>query len=646
MCGIFGIYLVNTFLNYRKTVDIILNGLRKLEYRGYDSAGFAFGIPITVIKTKGNILALEQKSLENLDNYTEQEYNEKLTHRQLHHISISHTRWATHGIPSNINAHPHTSDDENNFAVVHNGIIHNYKKLKIMLEEMNYKFKTDSDTEVIPILCKMYYDNGQREFLKIVRNVLKMIEGTYAILIKSNYFPNELIACKNKSPLIIGKKETGYFFSSDVNSIIEHTNVLYYLKHNEVIHINNGNFQIYNNSEKIIEPEFEKSNIELNSILKGKFSHFMEKEIFEQHISIQNTINNRIENNIVKLNSCNNSVALKLFLASKIIFIACGTSLNSCIATYNNIEHLTRIPTYFENACNFLERKAIVNNNEVYIFVSQSGETSDILETLRYIKQFGSYCIGITNVYGSTLSREIDFCLYLNAGSEIGVGSTKAYTSQIVLINLFAVCIFQHFANFKQNPHYSRNLTEDIENNSEIISGLFESFHTIPVMIFNVLEVYVPLYKKMATTFKNEKHILFIGRGNNYATALECALKFKEISYIHSEAILSGELKHGPLALIDDSVLCVIFATEDELYSKNLATVNQLKSRNARILVVCNDVSDFTGLHTLIVFKTHKYLQPIINVLPFQLLSYYIAIEKGYNVDQPRNLAKSVTVSD
>lgn len=640
MCGIFGIYLTNTILNYKKTVELILNGLRMLEYRGYDSAGFAFGTPTTIIKTKGNINELERMSLENLDNYSEEEYNKKLS--EPHHVSISHTRWATHGIPSTINAHPHSSDSENNFAVVHNGIINNYKKIKIMLEEMKYSFKSDSDTEVLPILCKMYYDNGQKDFLKIVRNMLNMIEGTYAVLIKSNYFPNEVIACKNKSPLIIGKKNNGYIFSSDVNSIVEHTDMIYYLNDDDIIYIKDGIIKMYN-SQKIVDINFEQTKIELNSILKGKYSHYMEKEIFEQPISITNTFKDRIDNGTVKFNMLNASLYTKIFSTNKIVFIACGTSLNACISSYSNMEKLTRVPTYYENACNFLDRNAIINTNDLYIFVSQSGETSDVLETLRYIKPFGAYCIGITNVYGSTLSREVNHCVYLNAGNEIGVGSTKAYTSQIVLINILSFCFYQHLKKFNMIQKVPN--TNELENDKNILN-LLSSFETLPAMIFNLLEIYGSSYKKLAQMLKHEKHILFIGRESNYATALECALKFKEIPYIHSEAILAGELKHGPLALIDDSILCIIFATEDELYSKNLATVNQLKSRNARIIVVCNDITDFANMRTLLVFKTHKYLQPIINVIPFQLLAYYIAVENGYNVDQPRNLAKSVTVSD
>jgi glucosamine--fructose-6-phosphate aminotransferase (isomerizing) len=400
---------------------------------------------------------------------------------------------------------------------------------------------------------------------------------------------------------------------------------------------------VYNSEQKIsLDIRFETSNIELNNIAKGKYSHFMEKEIFEQPISIQNTLKDYInyKTQIINFDGLSNTIINRILNSSKILFIACGTSLNACIATYSFIENLLNIPTNYENACSIVERNAIINKNDAYIFVSQSGETSDTLQSLRYIKNKGGYCIGITNVCGSTLSRETDYCIYLNAGCEIGVGSTKAYTSQVTIINLFILGLYQNI---------NANAVINVETVNHDILNIYSLFEPLPTMIQNLLEIHAPIYKNLVKTLKNEKHILFIGRGNNYATALECSLKFKEIPYIHSEAILASELKHGPLALIDDNVLSIIFATDsDELQSKNLSTINQLKSRNARMIVVCNsnNTGDFIGLNTLVVFKVHKYLQPIINIIPFQLLAYYIAVEKGYNVDQPRNLAKSVTVSD
>lgn len=609
MCGIFGICMYETKIDIKQLIDLILTGLRRLEYRGYDSAGFAFGENPIIIKTKGNVTDLALAS--NIDI----EYNLLETT----HICIAHTRWATHGVPSDTNAHPHTSDPENHFVVVHNGIIQNYEDLRKMLEAQGYHFTSHTDTEVLPILCKMYYDKGERDFLKIVRNIVSMVEGTYAILVKSKEFPDELIACKKESPLILGRQGNKWILSSDINALIEHTKQVCYLQDNDVLHITKNGMKIYNNDDEITR-QFEESKLEANSVLKGNYDHYMIKEIYEQPTSILRTYKNRCIDNEFKLLELTDRFADRIKKSSRVLMIACGTSLNACIASRLILEKTLDIPVSYENACDFVERGGYIKAGDTCIFVSQSGETADTLQALRYVKSKFGFCIGITNAYGSTLSREANMCLYLNAGNEIGVGSTKAYTSQIVCLLLLACAL--------KKPKCS----------------LYNDLLNLPISVNDIL--HTNEIKLLAKTLCREKHILFIGRGVNYASALESSLKFKEIAYIHSEAILSGELKHGPLALIDDEILCIIFATYDDLFLKNQSTVNQLKSRKARLLVVCNNAEDFPDVPTLVVPRTNSYIQSILNIIPFQLLSYYIAIEKRINVDQPRNLAKSVTVAD
>lgn len=617
MCGIFGIVYDNN--KQDNIINATINGLRRLEYRGYDSTGLCYGRTPVILKTKGNVNDL--CDLIKQTNITP--INTPSTH-----ICIAHTRWATHGVPSNINAHPHSSDDENTFIVVHNGIIQNYKDLRHMLEDLGYKFKSNTDTEVIPLLLKMYYDTEKDKsnisFLKLVNKVLTLVEGTYALLIKSSIFPDELIACKKESPLIMGKTSLCFVLSSDLNALIEHTNNVCYLEDGDIIHIQNNTYNIYNHGN-IVQRKFKETNIETSMVIKGQYDHYMEKEIFEQPISIARTFNGYCKDQYINIQEIM-KYRDRIMKSTRIIFIACGTSLNACIASRILAESLINAPISYENACDFVEREGNVLPGDTCIFVSQSGETADTLQALRYVKSKYAFCLGITNAYGSTISREANVCLYLNAGPEIGVGSTKAYTSQIILLSL---------------------LTTLLKNGgvSIINDDLYHSTLKLPLHINDVLQNH-QFFQELAKKMVNEKHILFIGRGMNYATSLEASLKFKEISYIHSEAVLAGELKHGPLALIDDNVLCIVFATQDDLYQKNLSTINQLKSRSARQIVVCNDKKDVSDIDTIIVPKTIPHLQGLINIIPFQLLAYYIAKLKGINVDQPRNLAKSVTVSD
>ena len=438
MCGIFGMCLYDHRIEVKTLIDLILNGLRRLEYRGYDSAGFCIGRVPLILKAKGNVNALV-KALENVSiDYGVYDKN---------HIGIAHTRWATHGPPSDVNAHPHTSDPSHTFVVVHNGIIQNYDSLRKMLEEMGYSFTSKTDTEVIPILCKMYYDkynDRKPSFISIVENVLSLVEGTYAILIKSREYPDEIIACKKGSPLIIGKAKNGYFFSSDINALVEHTNDLCFVEDYDIVHITPQSMVVYNkelSTDCTIDRDFKKISMESNSVLKGSYEHYMEKEIFEQPISVARTFNDHCKDHVFVMNEIM-KYRERINKSSRIIFIACGTSLNACIACRIITEEMLILPVSYENACDFFERGGYIKPSDTCIFVSQSGETADTLQALRYVKGKYAFCIGVTNSYGSSLSREADVCLYLNAGSEIGVGSTKAYTSQIILISILA-CVLK-----------------------------------------------------------------------------------------------------------------------------------------------------------------------------------------------------------
>lgn len=610
MCGIFGACIYGTKLEVEALIDLLLNGLRRLEYRGYDSTGFSFGSNPIVIKAKGNV-----SNLTSLGVKIEYEMPE------CNHVCIAHTRWATHGAPSDINAHPHSSGHDNQFVVVHNGIIRNYSALRALLEAKGYTFASHTDTEVIPILCKMYYDQGVRNFLDIVTQAISHLEGTYAILVKSKHYPDDLVACRKESPLIIGRGTTKpghYFLASDVAAIVEHTDKVCYLEDGDVAYISPLGVYITNTGALVTRPYVD-THLPKDAALKSGYPHYMLKEIMEQPSSLANTLANRCGEAFYFPELSRHTERIRK--APRILMIACGTSLNACYATRGAFESLLRLPVACENACDFVERHGFVSPDDVCIFVSQSGETADTLAALRYAAARYAFCIGITNTYASTLARETNTCIYINAGPEVGVGSTKAYTAQVALLVGIASSLAHAHA-------------------------LAPTLQSLPSILDTFLITIAQTIKSLSSTLKDEKHIMFIGRGANYATALEASLKLKEISYIHAEAVMSGELKHGPLALIDDSILCIVIATRDALYEKSKSTVKQLQARGARIILLTNDPNDFPGIKALVVPHTIDTLQGIINIIPFQLLSYYTAIEKGINVDQPRNLAKSVTVSD
>ena len=630
MCGIFGYYHFNNPATVGKVINLTIDGLRRLEYRGYDSAGICINDSNgdnLVLKSVGNVTNLHKSvSISNDLQNISQDTNSNGS-------SIAHTRWATHGPPSDVNAHPHVSDDDNKFAVVHNGIISNFNKIKEFLHEHGYILKSLTDTEVVPKLCMYTYNKYEQmsihyTFEDIVINTLNMLEGTYALLIKSSIFPTEIFACKKGSPLLIGlsKVQNGYdfVFSSDLSAIIDHTNRVITLDDFEIMHVNNGAYKIFNyklKTDTTREPEI--INMNKNDILKGDYTTYMEKEIFEQPITLRKTMYGRIINDSIVIDEIT-PYKSRIDMATKLVLVACGTSYHSCLGSRMMLEHFLSIPVYVEYASDFMDRGYCLKQMDVCVFVSQSGETADTLYALQYAKKANAFTIAITNKPDSTISRQANVSINLNAGFEISVASTKAYTSQLLMFTMIA-----SYLKDKDNV--------DICN--------------VPSVIEETICLTKTKMEKITNYVLNYNSILFIGRGNNYATALESALKVKEIAYIHSEGILAGELKHGPLALIDDRVLTFVFVTQDSLYEKMISVVEQLKARKAKIIIIAN-INDkliesmIPEENIIYVPKINEYLQHIVNAIPMQLLAYNLATIQGHNVDQPRNLAKSVTVSD
>jgi len=695
MCGIFG------YLNYmvpksrKYIVDTLTSGLHRLEYRGYDSAGIAFdggnGIPLgddnqppkmpcLVVRQKGKVAELERmiNGLKDCDMDLEFDI----------HAGIAHTRWATHGEPSAVNSHPHRSDENNEFVVVHNGIINNYKELKGFLMGKGHKFESETDTEVVVKLIKYLYDKHKAQgdkltFQDLVELVIAQLEGAFSFLFKSIHFPGELAATRRGSPLLIGVKcenplstnhipvvfskgvdtefrgsvvqspvmrpdgsgeaefhtvgknpSIEYFFASDASAVIEHTNQVIFLEDDDVAVVRKGKLTIHRIKRhgEINEPthrEIQELMMEIQQIMKGNYQYFMQKEIFEQPESVINTMRGRVnyEQLKVTLGGIKDYVN-EIKRCRRLMFIACGTSYHSAVATRQMIEELTELPVMVELASDFLDRNTPIFRDDVCFFISQSGETADTILALRYCKQRGALIVGITNTVGSSISRESHCGIHINAGPEIGVASTKAYTSQFISLVMFALVM-------------SEDSISKAERRMEIIKGLKDlSGHIKKVLALDnqILEYAKQLY--------TEKSLLIMGRGFNYATCLEGALKVKELTYMHSEGILAGELKHGPLAMVDPTMAIIMVAMDDPVKSKILNAYQQVSARGGKPLIICNENDkDIIGLgQTIKIPKTVDCLQGILSVIPLQMLSFHIAVLRGYDVDCPRNLAKSVTV--
>lgn len=690
-------------------MDTLIDGLSRLEYRGYDSAGLAVDgnghMDPIIERTVGKVAVLKQRLVD-----------DKIDRSAIldNHAGIAHTRWATHGQPMETNCHPHKSDPTGEFIVVHNGIITNYRALKTLLLNKGFEFESETDTECIAKLYKHIYDENIKagidvDLNNLTKQVLYELEGSYGLLVKSVHFPGEVCGTRKGSPLLVGVKtkkklkvdfvdvefpenapdqglmrcgsisnaqgRTGqnrpdsennlisvrdgtnpnlrasqsrafladdgipmpveFFLSSDPSSVIQHTKKVLFLEDDDIAHIYDGELHIHrakkSTGESTVRP-IHTLEMELNEIMKGPYNHFMQKEIFEQPDSTFNTMRGRIDFDTLQITLG----GLKQWLPTirrcrRIVMIACGTSYHSCLATRQIFEELTDIPVLVELASDFLDRKLPVFRDDTAIFVSQSGETADSILALQYCLDRGALTVGIVNSVGSSMSRQTHCGVHINAGPEIGVASTKAYTSQYIALVMCALSL-------------SNDSIAKAPRHREIVQGL----QKIPAQIAEVLKLEDRIKQLCDTNLNHQKSLLLLGRGHQYATALEGALKIKEISYMHSEGVLAGELKHGVLALVDDQLPIIAFATRDSLFPKVVSALNQVIARDGRPIVICNAGDDVIPsdkvLATLEVPETVDCLQGLLNVIPLQLMSYWLAVNRGIDVDFPRNLAKSVTV--
>lgn len=611
MCGIVG------YIGDNEAAKFLIDGLTKLEYRGYDSAGIAVfdGENIRVEKSEGKLVNLKAKIANNMPTG---------------HIGIGHTRWATHGGPSDINAHPHT-DCHGDFAIVHNGIIENYLALKEELIERGHAFKSETDTEVVVHLLEEAYEVCGGDFKKAVKHVLKQISGSYSLVFLSRRDPDMLICTKQDNPLVIGLGKGENFIASDIPAIITHTRRTYIIADGEIAFVKKDSVWVENrNGEPITKKVFE-VNWNAEAAEKGGYEHFMLKEIHEQAKAIRNTMTKRIagDNSAIVLDELKWTTE---FLSSfkKVFIVACGTAYHAGLVGKYYIEKLARIPVECDIASEFRYRQPIIDDETLTIVVSQSGETSDTLAALKEAKRLGSHTLAVTNVVGSSVAREADQTVYTWAGPEIAVASTKAYTTQLIVMLMLAL----YMAQLKKSVEADRL--------KEIISGL----KNIPAQINETLEDTEPI-KMFAVKYANVEDAFFIGRLLDYYVALEGSLKLKEISYIHAEAYAAGELKHGPLALIVPGVPIVAIATQKSVYEKTVSNIKEMKARGAVVIGISSQ-QDYELVkyvdYVIKVPEADELLNPLLTVIPLQLLAYYVAIARGNDVDKPRNLAKSVTV--
>ena len=609
MCGIVG------YIGEKCACDVLVEGLRRLEYRGYDSAGVALLVDdhINVVKTIGKVSVLEN-----------------IIHdSKSARIGIGHTRWATHGEPNSVNAHPHT-DCSGDIAVIHNGIIENYVALKKKLSCLGHEFKSQTDTEVLAHLIEEF--NSRADNLEVaVRLALREVDGTFGLVVMSAKEPEVLVAARRGSPLLIGLGESEKLIASDASALIRHTRNVVYMHDNEIAVVTRNNVSLKNLDDETINREAEYLTFNLEQIEKGGFDHFMQKEISEQPETILNAFRGRLKDDegIATMGGLRD-VEDKVTNAKRFVIIACGTSWHAALVGKYIMEQHARIPVEVDYASEFRYRKPVLMEGDVVWAISQSGETLDTLAALREAKRAGVPVYGIVNVVGSTIARETDAGVYIHAGPEIGVASTKAFTSQLAVLNLINLLVSR------------KRKTLDAKQGKEII----EEMHRLPEKICQILDQKERI-KEIAEEFRDSRNFLYLGRGVNFPVALEGALKMKEISYIHAEGYPAAEMKHGPIALIDEDMPAVFIALGHSTYDKSLSNIQEVLARKGKVIVVANeadgrlkDLSD----HIIAIPRTLEILSPILSVIPLQLLSYYMAIERGCNVDQPRNLAKSVTV--
>jgi len=612
MCGIVG------YLGKRSAFPIIIDGLKRLEYRGYDSAGFILNAEtFHGEKTKGKVADLVTKAGSNVPNYG---------------CGMGHTRWATHGVPNDVNSHPHRSQS-GKIAIVHNGIIENYESIKQNLIKEGFKFYSDTDTEVLVNFIEYFKEKQNVDLETAVRYALSEVIGAFAIAVMEEGKPEEIVVARLGSPLVIGIGTDEFFIASDATPFIEYTQNAVYLEDGEMatIHLEHPLKVVKINSNKEVNPFVQELKLSLEAIEKGGYEHFMLKEIYEQPKSIQNTMRGRLlPDGTTKLSGIDRHI--ETFLnAKRIIIVACGTSWHAGLVGEYLLEEYARIPVEVEYASEFRYRNPIIERGDIVIAISQSGETADTLAALKLAKEKGAFIYGICNVVGSSIARVTDSGTYTHAGPEIGVASTKAFTTQLTVLTLIALHL-GHRKGTLSNKMYHQ-LCNELEQIPELIESTLKEVN---------LKIEV-----IADTFKTATNCLYLGRGFNFPTALEGALKLKEISYIHAEGYPAAEMKHGPIALIDENMPVIFIAPSKGHYDKVVSNAQEIKARKGRIVaVVTKGDTQMAGLanHVIEIPEISEALTPILASIPLQLLSYYIAIKRGCNVDQPRNLAKSVTV--
>ncbi|MGV0922686.1 glutamine--fructose-6-phosphate transaminase (isomerizing) [Empedobacter tilapiae] len=614
MCGIVG------YIGHREAYPIIINGLKRLEYRGYDSAGLVLstGTDFELVKTKGKVSDLEDKSA-NLD--------------KTPHLGIGHTRWATHGVPNDVNSHPHMSNN-GRLVLVHNGIIENYEAIKQLLIEKGYVFHSDTDTEVLVNFIQLFQEEQNLNLTDAVRLALNEVVGAYAIAVLDKEQSNTIVVGRLGSPLAIGIGENEFFVASDASPFIEFTKDAVYLEDGDMATITldkEVDVRTIKNNETV-SLDIQELQLNIEAIEKSGYEHFMLKEINEQPRSIRDTMRGRllVDEGVIKMAGIWDHHE-KFLNAKRIIIVACGTSYHAGLVAEYMIEDFARIPVEVEYASEFRYRNPIINKHDVVIAISQSGETADTLAALKLAKEAGAFIFGINNVVGSSIARITDAGAYTHAGPEIGVASTKAFTAQLTVLALIALKLGKH--NGELSTEKFNLLTRELER--------------IPELVQQILDNCEGVIDQIADKYKDNRNAIYLGRGYNYPSALEGALKLKEISYIHAEGYPAAEMKHGPIALLDENMPVIVIATKKGYYEKVVSNIQEIKSRSAKVIAIVNEGDEqVTAMADdfVVIPETAEEFSPILTAIPLQLLSYWIAVKLGKNVDQPRNLAKSVTV--
>lgn len=612
MCGIVA------YIGEKEAYPILLEGLKRLEYRGYDSAGVALlNGDMTVIKKKGKVSELE--------NYASENYNELL-----HKVGMAHTRWATHGAPNDVNAHPHVSGD-NKLAIIHNGIIENYASIKKALLERGHKFTSDTDTEVLAHFIQEIKNENKLSLEEAVRLALTKVIGAYAIVVVDQDEPEKIVGARMSSPLVLGIGDDEFFLASDASPIIKYTNKVIYLEDGDVVSITRDGYQIRTLENKVQNPKVSELDLKIDEIEKGGYAHYMLKEIFQQPTTIAESMGGRVNSHEgwAVLGGMKQNIN-RIAQSDRIVLTACGTSWHAALIAEYLFEDLARIPTEVEYASEFRYRNPIINQDDLIIALSQSGETADTLAAVKLAKEKGALIYGVVNAIGSSIARETDCGSYIHAGPEIGVASTKAFTSQVTVLTLMALYLGKVRGTIQEA--YFRQLLASLES--------------VPSKVARILAKDEQI-KYIAGEIRNASNALYLGRGYNFPVALEGALKLKEISYIHAEGYPAAEMKHGPIALIDMYMPVIVIATNKSAYEKIVSNIQEVKARKGVVIAIVTEGDEIIkplADYIIEIPEIEEPFTPLLSVVPLQMLAYHIAVMRGCNVDQPRNLAKSVTV--